>query len=352
MSVSRHVALGLAGPLLLLAPGSSPDAHASIRPGVETWMAQGGWTPAEVAAAVRGDVVARVVEVEMVGPNDTAEVAVKGVVRVDVSRQAFLDAIEPANVFRNTRHLETGVIHDPPRAEDFAAVSLPQRDIKSLEDCRPGKCALRLTGPGLADLQSKIDWGSANATEEARRRTREWLLRIMTGYFEKGLRGFMPFEDSPAAVDVDEQFRLLLHDTRTLTLDYPELAAYLKDYPASIPPSCKETFYWALDDFGVKPTLTITQAVSYAPPGTEDVVVAWKQIYASHFFNGGLSVTTYENDGDASYVVELDRVRADGLGGAFGKFKRGRTAGAMESELKEFLREAKARLHGAGDVAR
>jgi hypothetical protein len=351
MSVRKHVALSLAGAVALLAPGTRKDARAATRPPVETWMAGGGWAPADIAAAVRGDVIARVAETQMVGPNDTAEVAVQGVVRVDVPRQAFIEAIAQADVFRNIRHLETGIIHNPPLAGDFAGVSLPQRDIKSLQECRPGRCALRLTRPGLVDLQSSIDWRSADAPDQANRRTRAWLLAIMTGYVRKGLAAFTPFEDSPAAVDVDEQFRLLLEDTGTLTRGCPELAAYLRDYPAATLPSSKETFYWALDDFGVKPTLTITQAVAYSPEGAEDVRVAWKQIYASHFFNAGLSVTTYERDGDASYVVQIDRVRADGLGGAFGRIKRGRMAGAMEGELKEFLRETRARLRSAAAPA-
>lgn len=350
MSLARGIASTLPGlaAFVVLGAVSAPRAAPAT---VGASMAEEGWTPADIAAAMKGDVVARVAETQMVGPNDTAEVAVKGVVRVDVPRQTFLDAVEQANVFRSTRRLETGVIHNPPEAADFAAVSLPQRDIRSLEQCRPGRCALRLTASGLADLRSKVAWGSADAADQANHRTREWLLEIMDGYLKKGLAAFAPFEDSPAAVNVDEQFRRLLDDTATLTRGYPELATYLRDYPAATLASSKETFYWALDDFGVKPTLTITQAVSYAPQGTEDVVVAWKQIYASHFFNGGLSVTTYENDGDAAYVVQLDRVRADGLGGAFGKIKRSRMAGAMESELKEFLRDTRARLHAASSPA-
>jgi hypothetical protein len=58
--------------------------------------------------------------------------------------------------------------------------------------------------------------------------------------------------------------------------------------------------------------------VGYAPPGTQDAVVAWKQLYASHYFDASLGLTTYATDGSASYVIHLDRLRADSLGGAFG----------------------------------
>jgi hypothetical protein len=108
--------------------------------------------------------------------------------------------------------------------------------------------------------------------------------------------------------------------------------------------SSKDVLFWTHKDFGLKPTVALTHAVGYAPPGTEDAVVAWKQLYASHYFNGGLSITTYAKDGPASYLVQLDRVRADSLGGAFGGVKRSKMAGAMEGDLRKFLEGTKKAL--------
>jgi len=160
----------------------------------------------------------------------------------------------------------------------------------------------------------------------------------------EGMAAFKPFEDSPTPVNIDQQFRQLLEDTGLLIHVCPEMATYLKDYPRANLASTKDVFFWALEEFGLKPTLTVTQAVVYVPPGSEDVVVAWKQLYASHYFNGGLSTTTYAKEGDASYVVQVDGVRADGLGGAFGGVKRGKMASGMEGALKRFLLETKTKL--------
>ena len=102
-----------------------------------------------------------------------------------------------------------------------------------------------------------------------------------------------------------------------------------------------------LKDFGLKPTVMITHAVGYRPEDTGDAVIAWKQIYASHYFNGGLSITTYAKDGDASYLVQLDRVRADSLGGMFGGVKRSKMAGAMKDDLHKFLQETRKSLQAA-----
>jgi len=78
-------------------------------------------------------------------------------------------------------------------------------------------------------------------------------------------------------------------------------------------------------------------------------MVAWKQVYASHYFNGGLSITTYAKEGEASYLVQLDRVRADSLGGMFGDVKQSKMASAMENDLGKFLRETRASLRAAAN---
>lgn len=346
-SRGKRVGPIVAGGWLLILLGAGDGVRAASRPTVPDFMAKMGWTAADIATAAKGEVVTRTLQTKMVGPNDTAEVAVLGIVRVDVPRRIFIEAVEHPNVFRSATHLKTGLIQQPPQASDFAAMSLPPADLKQLKDCRPGHCAVRLTGFTLAELQSKIDWRSADAGEQANRLGRERLLAVLTDYLREGMAAFKPFEDSPTAVSLDEQFRQLLQDTSMLGAVYPELATYLEDYPRAKLPSSKEVFFWALDDFGLKPTLTVTQAVGYAPQGTEDVVVAWKQLYASHYFNGGLSTTTYAKEGDASYVVQFDLVRADGLGGAFGGVKRSRMASSMEGALKKFLQETKTKLQGA-----
>jgi sulfur carrier protein ThiS len=348
MARTKRIPLALVSAALLVGRDLGGGARAASRPTVAEFMAKVGFGPTEIATATKGEIVSRVLETRMVGPNNSAEVAVLGVVRVDVPRQTFIDAVEQQpTTFRNTEHLKTGIIQNPPQASDFAALAFPPEDIKDLKECRPGKCALKLGGPTLADLQSKIDWKSKDAADQVNRLARERLLAIMAGYMKEGIAAFKPLEDKSTTVSIDEQFRQLLESTPMLISLYPELVTYLKDYPHATLPSSKGGFYWALDDFGLKPTLAITQVVGYVPPGTDDVLVAWKQLYASHYFNGGLSITTYVKEGEASYVVEVDRVRADSLGGAFGGVKRSKMAGAMEGSLRKFLEVTKAKLQAA-----
>jgi hypothetical protein len=88
--------------------------------------------------------VSKVLETKMVGANDLAEVAVLGVVCVDVPRQVFVDAVKNVSSFRGRVHQQIGLIHLPPQARDFAALAIPPDDVKDLKACRPGQCALKL----------------------------------------------------------------------------------------------------------------------------------------------------------------------------------------------------------------
>ncbi len=318
--------------------------QAAARPAVPDFMRKVGFDASQVAALERGEIVARVLKTEMVAANDTAEVAVFGAVKVSAPREAFLEATRDVDRFRNVRHIRIGLVHNPPQASDFAGIEMPPDDVADLKACKPGKCALKLAGPGLAELQAKIDWKAKDANQQVDRFVRERLFGLMTTYMKEGTDAFKPIEDKSTGIGLAEQFKALLGNASGLIAYYPELTTYLRDYPNAKLDSSSEIFYWSLNDFSLKPTVTMTHVVSYLPPGTGDAVVAWKQLYASHYFNGGLAVTTYAKDPAATYVLHIDRVRADSLGGAFGGVKRSKMAGAMKGALEDFLKKARENL--------
>ena len=318
--------------------------QAAARPTVPEFARKVGFDASQIAALERGDIVARVLKTEMVAANDTAEVAVVGAVKVDAPREAFLAASRDVDRFRNVRHIRIGEVHKPPQASDFAGIVMPPDDVADLKACKPGKCALKLAGPGLAELQAKIDWKAKDAGEQVNRFVRERLFAVMGAYEQQGTSAFKPLEDKSTGVSIDEQFKLLLANTGNLIAYYPELANYLRDYPRAKLDSSSDVFYWSLNDFSLKPTVTVTHVVTYIPPGTGDAIVAWKQLYASHYFNGGLAITTYAKDPTATYVLHVDRVRADSLGGTFGGVKRSKMAGAMKGALEDFLKKARENL--------
>ncbi len=336
------IGVGAAGALV-----AGGGVRAASRPPVKDFMSKAGFSAGQLAALDRGEAVVRVLEEEMVGPNDTAEIAVAGAIRVDVPRQLFIDELKGVQGFRSTSYSRIGIIQNPPQPSDFAGVVIPEDDVQDLRECEPGDCALKLAGEDLEKLRSSIDWKAPDHGEQVNRFARERLFVDTDNYVKHGTAAFESLEDKGKAVSIDRQFRELLENTPRLIAFYPELAAYLRDYPKAELASSKDVLFWALKDFGLKPTVTITHAVGYRPEGTEDAVIAWKLVYASHYFNGALSITTYAKDGDASYLVQLDRLRADSLGGMFGRVKRARMASAMKDDLEKFLQGTRKNLQTA-----
>jgi hypothetical protein len=339
LALTAVLAAGVVG---AVGPGSARAAGG--RPSVKEFLPRLGFTAADLAALDRGEVISRILKTEMVSANDTAEVAIAGAVRVDATRQAFLDAAKDVRVFRKRAKQTIGLISTPPALADFHTLVLPPDDIADLKACRPGKCALKLAGEGLMQLKASINWKAPDAAAKVHDFARQRLLSAATDYTRVGTPGFLPLEDKATKVSIDDQFQALLKNTPNVIAFYPELAEHLRSYPKTPANGATDILYWANADFGLKPTVTITHAVMYAPPGTEDAVAAWKQLYASHYFNGSLGLTTYAKDGAVAYLIHLDRVRADSLGGAFGGIKRSKMASSMESVVRTFLETARDNL--------
>jgi hypothetical protein len=82
---------------------------------------------------------------------------------------------------------------------------------------------------------------------------------------------------------------------------------------------------------------------------TDRILIAQKQIYASHYFYGGLSVTLVLQDPQdtnppATYVVYANRSRGDLLKGGFGGLRRRVAEQAVTSSSEDLLSRIKQAL--------
>ncbi|MDZ7630202.1 MAG: hypothetical protein U5K74_02290 [Gemmatimonadaceae bacterium] len=116
-----------------------------------------------------------------------------------------------------------------------------------------------------------------------------------------------------------------------------------KTYPRGRPGGVSDVIYWSEDAVPrLRPILSVTHAVVFTPPevaGTS--VVASKQIYANHYFEGALEVLSIfdrEVDGMAagSYLVMERRFRFDNLPRGLLNI-RGKAASGLRDQLREFL---------------
>jgi hypothetical protein len=296
-----------------------------------------GFPVAELQKLEQGEPVARTLRNEVIGPNGTAEVVAMGAIRVEFPREALVKGLHDVAAWRKDGVVSFGRIGLAPQAADFAGLSLPASDLDGLRTCEPGECLLKLPGPVIAGARQRIDWRAADGAEQASRFLRESLLNFMCAYAGEGGPALPGLEDKPVKVDVGRSLAELFEGSAELRADSPELFAAVREYPKHPLPDATHVFYWSVNDFGLKPTITLVHAAAYAPPGGSGAVVVWKQLWASHYFNGGVSATFYRAEPGGCYLLHVARLRVDGLGGLLGAFKRGKMSGAMVRWTERFL---------------
>jgi hypothetical protein len=75
--------------------------------------------------------------------------------------------------------------------------------------------------------------------------------------------------------------------------------------------------YWSIEEFGRKQVIRVTHVVIVRPAvaGVPDVLVGSTQVYASHYVDAALAVTTLEaGPADTAFLGYLYRARVDVLG--------------------------------------
>ena len=117
-------------------------------------------------------------------------------------------------------------------------------------------------------------------------------------------------------------FRSILNASPYINAAFPELFTQLSHYRGTEENAgTDDIFYWSreLYGFGLKPLVSVFHAVIYkASPSV--TVIATKQIWASHYYDGSLGITVLVDANPGAYLVYLNRSRIDLLRDA--EFKR------------------------------
>jgi hypothetical protein len=116
-------------------------------------------------------------------------------------------------------------------------------------------------------------------------------------------------------------------------------------------------FYWSKEHYGGgKPVIGITQVAIVRPSAGRHLpalVVAGKQIFATHYVEGSLGLTMVVRDGraQASYLVYLNRSQLDVLRGVFGGIVRGVLERRLRAEAPQVIQGLRARLESGAPPA-
>ena len=298
----------------------------------------------DFAALEQGQTVVRLLPVK-----DKREVAVSGLVSLQVPAEMFLQSFRESMAQKsNPAILQIGRFSAAPTLSDFQTLTFEDRDLEDLKQCVVGDCKLKLSALMIERLQKEVNWEAADYRAQATQLLKLMLLDYVRDYLARGDAALIEYNDKAEKVSVAEEQRALMTASSYLRSVLPELPRQLKGFAKPQLAVVEDAIVWSKIKFGLKPVIAIDHIVVYRREQTgPQIIVASKQIYANHYFDSSLALTAFVSipgATPASYLFYENRSRADGLGGMFGKMKRGIIEDKAVDGLKTILETSKTNL--------
>ena len=305
-----------------------------------------GFSHDQVLQVERGAVVVKILK------REKHEVGAAGVVRLNVPPEFFVARFRDIERHKKSEAvLQVRKLSDVPKAEDFSALTLPPREIRELKTCRAGECQLKLSNSQIEAIQ-RLDFADPAMEEQLNTAMRNLLADYAREYVTGGTKAMVVYADKAYLVETATQFAGLLHRSPYLLEYAPEFPAYLRDFSGTPPEGVERFLYWSKENYGhdLRPVVAITDVIMYQHPGgNPPVVIASKQIYASHYFEASLGMTLlFEgNETDTSpgfYLVYVNRSQIDLLRKWYSIFGRGSLSDSVRSSMRKNLSELKTKV--------
>jgi hypothetical protein len=282
------------------------------------------------------------------------EIGAFGVVRVNAPSRALADTwLDIEGYMRSDAVLQSGRFSSPPTTADLAGLTLPEGDLEALRACRLGDCGLKLSAGMLDRLRREVHWAAPGWRAEATACFKQLLVDYVAAYLRDGDAALAEYVDKAPAVKLAEETRALVAESPYLKNQAPEFLRHLGPAPSSMPPlpGASRVIYWAKEQFGFKPTITVSEVTIYLPPGgpAAPIFVAASQVYATHYFEASVALTVATAVGGspsppAFHMLYLHRSRLDSLRGGFAGLKRFTAGRRLRHRLEEILRQSKAHI--------
>jgi hypothetical protein len=299
-------------------------AFAAVPTEIGQYLDYAGFTAAEIASLDNGTVIARV----MPGGVET-EVFTVAAVKVRSTRAQTLSYYGKMIAYVDGQVTKAfGRFSNPPALADVAALSLDADDIGRIKNCKPRDCDIRIGATAINTLRASIDWNAPDATAQVNARMRQALVDYVGAYMKNGNAALVTYNDRSEPVSAREEWRGILATSPYFRQYGSALHDYLEQYPRASLAGAKDVVYWIKEDYsGLSPVISVVHGVIYEDPARPDrVVVAQKQLYASHYYDGSLALATLVSPpaaggAPATYLIYANRSRGDLLKGGFGGLK-------------------------------
>jgi len=314
----------------------------SAKPGGDLWSALQSrirLADSELSDVDRGEIVSKVLS-----STNSREVAAFGMVQVAATGDILVTRFRDITNFKKTDEvLQIGKFANPPVVEDLKALTLDAADVDAIRACSVGRCDLKLSRAMIERL------GRTRNSADLAQTYRQALSDYLQSYLTTGNSALVKYEDRAGGTNLAEEFKDLMATAPYLRQYSPDFFSYLQTFPRGKPQGVEEFVYWSKEKFGLKPVISMTHVFIYRRPGTDDVLIVSKQIYASHYFDSSIGISgsiaaSRKGEAPRSYLVYLNRSRLDALGGLLSSVITSVIQSQIQDGLTKNLRLAKQRL--------
>jgi hypothetical protein len=296
----------------------------------------------DLAAVQRGEVIARAIDTD-----DRREIAAFGLARIAAPPGTFIEGVRQLTwLRRSSLILAAGRFSVPPRTGDLDQLTIEPQDIGALRECRVGDCDVRLSAAAIGRVQKEIDWRSPQSAKQAASLFKELLVDHVRAYLQGGDTALPDFQDHEQPVKPSEEVAGILARSPYLRRAAPELHEHLRTFPSSPLASGENILYWSKERFGAKPVVSATHVTILRD--TTPILIASKQIYASHYFDASLGLSAVFDvstaDQPAFYLAYINRTRTRSLDGVIRSLARGMVRRRARDGVERMLRGLKTTL--------
>lgn len=276
---------------------------------------------------------------------DGAEVAAIAAVHVAATAAGFRDCARvPSCLLGHDELRGAARVTSASVDSDLAQLQLDAHDRQHLERCRVGKCGVRLPAAAIERFRKEVDWSDPNAALQASALFRQMLGELVRGYAATGDSGLVAYEDDGRYVSVAQSFAALLARPLPPLSLAPDLRLHLRSFPVSPLAAGEDYLCWRQERFWMQNLVTL-EHVALEPTSDGDVVVAVKQLYASHYFDAAVSVLAFDpDDAGGGLLVQMTRARADVRPPGFAWYERVLLNRLVRGRLQRQLDALRARL--------
>jgi hypothetical protein len=323
-----------------LAPAWVRDARSQVPAHfLDVLASQSVLTPADHVRLARGDSVARVLDAEL------GQVAVLAMVDTRATPESLIASVRDIETLKRSTYVRTiRRFSSAPVLSDLDELRVSPEDRKDIAGCTPTDCAIKLTREELRTLGDTA--GAAPATDHLDHAFRAVVLARVQRYLRDGGVVAEAHDHPPGP---PRPFERIMGASPYVTDAFPRFAAYLRQFPRDGNRDIESFLYWSVESFGRKPVVVVTHVAILRPTAEErargvSVLVAGKQIFATHYMDASLSLTALVDHESRRYLTYVNRSETDALGGMFGWLKRAVVERRIRTEAASILTGVRRRV--------